>query len=299
MSNAGKQRTERWALALLFTALLATPVFAQNREDLEKLPELKAKGTIKGLAPGMLQITTTKNNEELIVQVLPNNRSMRFVGSAEPGWLMPGMWVNFTTRFSAKGQALEPVKLMMVFSPGTNRGGDEGQYQPGVKPLTSAGEGISFSGEEKEKLKVKDDSALCEVTGQIQGLGKGTVSVLAAGVPVQVTLAEAASISVDVADLTPARVGDSVEVFGRTVAPGKGIGMRVEVKGATPLTAKVAATEGKSKVPAKETKETKPAATTTAENKLPAAGEKKLPLLGKKPSTPEKKAGLEKKPQTE
>ena len=296
MNIARTQRARLAGVAIVLTALLAAPAFAQNQPNIRDLPEFRAKGTIKGLAPGYLQITTAKN-EEWIVQVMPNNRGVRFVGSAEPDWLMPGMWVNFTTRFSAKGQALEPVKLLMVFSPGTGRGDEEGQLQPGVKPLTNAGEGISFSGE--EKVKPKDDSVLCEVTGQIQGLGKGSIAVMAAGVPIQVALAEAASISVDVADLRLARVGDSIEVNGRTAAPGKGIGTRVEVKGATPLTNKVAQAEGKSKVPAKETKEAKQTTTTTAENKLPASGEKKLPLLGKKPSPPEKKPAVKKQPEAE
>jgi hypothetical protein len=76
-------------------------------------------------------------------------------------------------------------------------------------------------------------------------------------------------------------VGDNVEVNGRTVAPGKGIGMRVEVKGATPLSNKLAQAETKSKLPAKETKQP---ATTKTETKSPTTGEKKLPLLGKKPT---------------
>jgi hypothetical protein len=282
-----RQQIVSWGLTPLLTLLLAVPALAQNQPgngrgpNYQDLPEFKAKGTIKALAPGFLQVEVS-DKEEWIVQVLPGNRGVRFVGSAEPDWLMPGMWVNFTTRFSPKGQALEPVKLLMVFTPGNNRGREEGPLQPGVKPLTNPGADVSFAG---EKVKPKDDTVLCEVTGQIQGLGKGAIAVLAGNVPIQVALADEASISVDLADLRPARVGDKIEVNGRTIAPGQGIGMRVEVKGATPLSNKLAPAEGKSKLPAKETK---PAATGTPNGKSPTTDKKKLPLLGKKSSTTEK-----------
>ena len=293
--NSANDRT-KWLAAVLSLAVVSgltnadSSARAQDQPgagrgpNYQDLPEFRANGTIKGLAPGgMLQVEVNES-ESWLVQVLPNNRGARFVGSAEPDWLMPGMWVNFTTRFNKRGQAVEPVKLLTVFTPNGNRGREEGARQPGVVPLTNPGAEISFAGE--EKVKPKEDTVLCEVTGVIQGLGKGSLAILAGATAVQVALAEEATISVDVADLRPARVGDKVEVNGRQLAPGKGVAMRVEVKGSEPLSSKPSAGEEKGKVASREPRPMPAASTTSATKTPPSSGVKKLPLLGQKPAAP-------------
>ena len=269
-------------IALALSTLISGTALAQKgKEGNGDKAIFKISGTIKAIVPGYLQVET-EEKEVWVVQILPLKRSVRFIGSAEADWLMPGMWVNFTTTFNAKGQAVAPIKLLTVFTPGTPRGRDVEPYSPGVKSLVNPGAAISFSGEEKVKAKV--EVAPFEVTGQLKSINKSGLTVQAGNIAIQVPLAEEASISVDVADLRPTRVGDKVEVTGGMVAPLKGIAARVEVKGANPLSSKpMAATENTKPVETKTVAE--PETETEKTPETPAAsGKKKLPLLGQKPA---------------
>ena len=265
-----------WGIALILSTLISGSAWAQDKEEDKSM--FKISGSIKAMVPGYLQVET-EDDEVWVVQVPMTPRGVRFIGSAEPDWLMPGMWVNFTTTFNAKGQPTAPVKLLTVFTPGAYRGRDVEPYKPGVKSLVNPGASISFSGE--EKVKPNTDSVPFEVTGQLKSINKAGITVLAGNVAIQVPLTEEVSISVDVMDLRPARVGDKVEANGRAVAPLKGIANRLEVKAANPLSSKPMPT-----AEATKTVEVKPETSSEPEKttETPASGGKKLPLLGQKPT---------------
>ena len=97
-------------LALFAALLTALPAFGQ---DLEKIP-LKTSGTIKGVAPGVLQIATGEGDMWLL-KVEAKPQDVTFSGTAEKSFLRTGMFVEFRAQISKKGVVAEPVASLTPF----------------------------------------------------------------------------------------------------------------------------------------------------------------------------------------
>ena len=247
-------------------------------QGLGNLPEVEAKGTIIGISAGVLQVETS-GGQKWFVSSPFNARQIRFTGSAEPSWLTPGMFVQFTARFNAKGVAVGSVTELTVLTPGIRREGEESPTQPGLVPDGPPGKVVSFSDDDAKTAKNTkiEETTPFKVTGLIQGFEKGRMTVAAGRAAVQVPLDEKAIISVELNDLRPALIGDAVEIRGRAVAQDKVVPMWLSVSANKPLTG-AAPKKGKTR-----------ADVLPPLNKKPSKDEEtSLPPLGTKVDTPEK-----------
>lgn len=187
---------------LLLTILATSTVRGQElpREN------VMANGVVKGVRPGLLAIVT-EEGEQWLVKTPERPQSISFVASAERGWLRPGMLVRFKNSFDAKGKPVALVRQLEVISlrPDT---------QVGVTADAKLGGGVSFAGEEPAKKQSAPETMSCTVVGTLRGFKDGSILVAAGGMAVQSQLDDKATISVDVADYSLAREGDTVRVSG-------------------------------------------------------------------------------------
>jgi hypothetical protein len=79
------------------------------------------------------------------------------------------------------------------------------------------------------------ETVALRIVGQIVGLKNGEMAVAAGATTVKVQLADNVRISVDIADLSYARVGDKVDARGILVQPGQVAATRLTVTPAAPL----------------------------------------------------------------
>jgi len=214
----------------LFTALLslsaASPALGQGEKG-EKADRIQAEGKLLAAAQGIMKLET-EEGEIWFVKLEESAKNSRVVGSAEPGWLRPGMIVRFDAKFNSKGQPLSAVSQLTVFTPGKDD-------KAGVEIDKSLGADFSFAEDKPQPKGEKPISAT--VVGAIRGIRGNQLSVAAGRIPVTVPLAESLSVSVDVADLRLARLGDKVSIRGRKVGPDKAIAQWVKISAAEPFTA--------------------------------------------------------------
>jgi len=245
--------------ALLALCLAACQAFGQN---LEREP-LSISGTVKGVAPGAFQVAVSEK-EVWLIKIDPNIKpqDITFTGNAEKAFLRPGMYVEFRAQVNKRGNVLEPVASLTVFTPSEAR-------PAGVLPDGEAGGAGALFGEAKEEkkddkkpeakekkapAKPKGDDTIYRVAGAISKVGRaGDVTINADGPQVKFNLAQECKISVDTNDLTYVAPGDKVTVQGSSFKgqPGEGLASKIEVTATSPLT------DGSKKKPAKPVKEPK------------------------------------------
>ena len=260
-------------LFALFAALLGSvTAFAQ---DLTPEP-LKLSGTMKGAAPGVIQVATEAGDMWLL-KIEARPQDVTFAGTAEKSFLRTGMFVEFRAQVSKRGVVAEPVANLVVFTPSDAR-------PPGVDADNVGGAGGDLFTEPKEekkpdpkekKARAKTDDTVYRVAGAISKVGRGgDITVSAGGAQVKFNLAEDCKISVEINDLSFVSPGDKVNVEGRFIKarPGEGTAQQIEVTAAKPLT------DGSKKKPArpvKGEKGAKGAKTEKGAKEEPPAEEKK------------------------
>lgn len=224
-------------LALYTAVLTSHDAFGQN---LEKDP-LKASGTIKNVAPGVLQIATGEGDMWLL-KLEAKPQDVTFSGTAEKSFLRPGMFVEFRAQVSKKGVVAEPVANLIVFTPSEGR-------RPGVDPDSAGGGDGGLFNEPKDEKKpdpkakkstrLKADDTVYRVAGAISKVGRaGDLTVSAGGRQVRFNLAEDCKISIDINDLSFVSIGDKITVDGWFLKgrPGEGAANKIEVTATNPLT---------------------------------------------------------------
>jgi hypothetical protein len=191
--------------SILFPALLiATVVCAQQGE--RQRENVRAKGKLKGVRPGLLAVETSEG-EQWLVKVDARPQNISFVASADPNWLRPGMLVKFKNTFDAKGKPQATVRQLEVISPRTDT-------KLGLIAGSSLGSANVFSDEEPKKKKKAPKTKSFTVAGTLRGLKNRKLVVAAGRTLVKSELDEKAKISVDVADYSLGREGDSIELSG-------------------------------------------------------------------------------------
>jgi hypothetical protein len=215
--------------ALLFAA---AAVSAQENER----ERFQASGTIRAVAPGAIQVATTNN--ELVAMKLGNKAEVSFTGKADASFLRPGMPVRFSAVVNKRGQVVEPITAITVFTP-------KERTDLGVYP-EYAGDGPGSLGlftdpeEEASKKPVKKvvEEMPYRVGGTLASIKNGKMVVNAGGVSIKCELADDARVSVAVSNLAYVQLGDQVEVDGWSFAAGRNAGImanRVTVTAANPL----------------------------------------------------------------
>ena len=212
----------------------------RQRQPEVKLEPLQCSGTVKQIGRGLIQLATAEG-EQWLIQVEAKPQDIAFSGSADVSFLKPGMWVQFSTRLSKRGQAPEPISSLTIFTPveGTSVGvSSESSFGVG------GGAAAALFGDEKPEEKPKprqkeDENTVYRVAGQITKISRtGELTVNARGQTVKADLAEDAKVSVATNDLSWLRVGDAIEVQGDYVMGQKGRGRANKVTASTtePLT---------------------------------------------------------------
>lgn len=250
----------------MFVALFPSiPALGQNLER----EQFNISGTVKGVAPGAIQVAVTEK-EVWLITVDPNIKSqdVTFSGTAEKSFLRPGMAVEFRAQVNKRGTVLEPVASLTVFTPADSRplgidadvaadGGGGALFGEVKEENKDEKKGDKKKPDPKEKkaaAKPKGDDTIYRVAGAINKIGRaGDVTVSAGGAQVKFNLAEDCKISVDTNDLSFVSVGDKAAVHGSALKgqPGQGVASKIEVTAANPLT------DGSKKKPTKPVKEPK------------------------------------------
>ena len=182
----------------LLAAGATSVVWAQQGAPRENL---NAKGTVKGVRPGLLAVVT-EQGEQILVKTPDRPQNISFVASANRNWLRPRMLVKFKNRFDAKGNPAALVRQLEVIS---LRADTQIGLTPDAK-LASGAAGL-FSDDEPTKKRSATETMSFTVVGTLRGMKDGKMLV-------QSQLDPNASISVDVADYSLAREGDTVQVSG-------------------------------------------------------------------------------------
>jgi hypothetical protein len=194
-------------------------------------PPLDVKGTIEAIQMAAMTVTTDAN-VKMMVQPAPTCK-IEVKGTAEAGFLAPGMYVSFSADVDKKkGATTEKVSKLTLFMPNPDK-------KPGVT-APGGGDG-GKGGPPVEKL---------EVAGQITSVKNGSLSL--AFPPneyvkkLSVDLADSAEVTVDIVGMGPAAMmfvqqGSAIEGKGKQVNnnPQMPMGMLTEMKVtlATPLAA--------------------------------------------------------------
>jgi hypothetical protein len=216
-------------LLLLFPAAAG----AQNPErqgGLER-QNLSLDGVLQGFHQGLLQVVSD-GGEPWLIRVEARPDAIAYQASAEPGWLQPGMYVQFRGVFNKHGKSTAPISQLRVFTPSDST-------PLGAFPERAAEAGGELFAETrpepKAKPKAQPETVSLNVAGRVAGVEQGKIRVAAGDAVVEAELGEKAAISVDLNNLVLARPGDKISVNGWYVQKGQGWGNRLLVRAAQPL----------------------------------------------------------------
>ncbi|MCC9607582.1 hypothetical protein LOC68_12020 [Blastopirellula sp. JC732] len=193
-------------------------LLAQNKER----QKFTIKGEIVGMQGNVLQAKASDGAQWLLkVEVKPED--MQLSGTAEKGWLAPGMFVSFTGKFDGRGNSQEPIAEVTVFTPreGTPLGVTEEASLGGVGNLFGGDGGEEGS---KPRKKAADEISTYSVNGRVSGVSRdGKLNVVAGGTRLTIELADETEVKVVVSDPRLIRPGDKFEADGWYYQKGQGI----------------------------------------------------------------------------
>jgi hypothetical protein len=240
---------------VVFLAVLAVVVIvpdtvrAQRRGGRNELTEtLQGEVTVKGVRPGVMQVTTAEG-QDWLVTIPTQIENVIFRGSATPQFLQPQMAVRFHTTFPKTDKrkkeyvTSQPVDSLELI---TLRPGGEPNVYPDEQEV---GRRELFQGDEKEQPEANSDTPkkagddaeetlACLVLGTVVEYKSGKIKVAAGPYTVVAELPETATISVDVRHCLWAQPGDKVELSARynPYLRGQAQGQQMTITAAKPLT---------------------------------------------------------------
>lgn len=196
------------ACSLAVTFACAGPgarhLHAQQKKP-EKTP-IRTGATIKGMAPGGLYVMSDKGDQYAVK--LPNRgKNIVYEGTADASWLRPGMLVEFTGNLNRRGQAVDAIRELLVFTPSE-------EHSPGLQSETGGIAGDLFSEPAAKGAKRAPETAPFRVAGALKSIRRNRLEVLAGNSRVEAELADNAKIRCELADLSLVREGDSVVIDG-------------------------------------------------------------------------------------
>lgn len=219
----------RVCLPVVLALAAAAPAWAQfgrNREA-PRGERVEAMGTIEGMAAGAFRVKTM-TGENWVFRVAPNSR-IRIVGHAQPDFLKPGMFIQFTGQVDKRGtEVAGEIAKLVIFTPYP-------QKMPGAFPESMFAEGAAPQGEQKPAFPAPPaggeapanlEGQTLVIGGQITSIksgGRVTMSVPNLGPKVRVQIAETAEIDVDVAEPSIVRPGSRIDLIGTAFQPGMGL----------------------------------------------------------------------------
>lgn len=229
-------------------AALAQPTAQQWQQQLQRLRQqgqapniqwenAELSGTIKGLQGSLIQLAAS-GGENWIVQVEARPQDVSFQGTADPAFVKVGMLVEFKSKLTKRGHAVEPVNQLAIFSVREGRG--VGVLADGVGGRGEAGLFESKpEGDDKKAPKGREDETVYRVAGQITKLSRGEMTLNCAGTTIKADLDKEAKITLEVNHLQWAQLGDKIDLRARypmgQKAAGQALASQVTVTGASLL----------------------------------------------------------------
>jgi hypothetical protein len=224
----------RFAVALM----LLTPAIAvaQNAER-QGVPErqtLSLDGVLQGAQQGLLQVVSD-GGEPWLIKVEARPDAILYQAAADPGWLQPGMYVQFKGTFNKHGKSTAPLTEVTVFTP--NETTSLGAFPD--RGAEAAGDQLFAETRPEPKVKpkpVQPETLSLNIAGRVAGVEQGKIRVAAGDAVVEAELDEKTAVSVDLNNIVLARPGDKISVNGWYVQKGQGLANRLLVRAAQPLT---------------------------------------------------------------
>jgi len=155
------------------------------------------KGKIVDMNPNTGIISMLDAQEQLyMVKVDPKHTSIVVQGTADASYLRPGVFVRFETELDKKGAGTADVTAFELYTP-------KEEFEVGIA-----------------SKEIGQTSGPVIVAGQIRGLKKKKLTVLAGNDQVTVTVSEEPEVKINTRDLSMVRPLDEIWVKGRYAAQG-------------------------------------------------------------------------------
>ena len=216
-------------LAAVVLAALASPSQAQFKKP-EPTP-YDGKGTIEAVGFEGIQFKDADGKTIVVGFDFKTKPKVTVTGTAEPGFLAPGLIVRFSAKMSSKGLVKDPIGELAVIEASELN-------QIGAQPDLAPGEDL--------KKAEKEGPVEWVVIGAIRSVKKNQLQIAAGGKAIKAEVADDCKITVDVSDLSIVQAGDEISVVGKQYPglqvggasqPGQVIGDKIDVVLAKPLTA--------------------------------------------------------------
>jgi hypothetical protein len=215
-------------LAAVVLAALASPSLAQFKKP-EPTP-YDGKGTIEAVRFEGIQFKDADGKTIIVGFDFKTKPKVTVTGTAEPGFLAPGLIVRFTAEMTSKGLVKDPIGELAVIETSELN-------QIGAQPDLAPGEDL--------KKAEKEGPVSWVVVGQIRSVKKNLLQISAGNKAIKAELADDCKITVDVSDLSITQTGDEISVVGKQLPAALGgdaklgqvIGDKIDVTLAKPLTA--------------------------------------------------------------
>ncbi|HXT61318.1 MAG TPA: hypothetical protein VN699_21935 [Pirellulales bacterium] len=236
--------------AAMVLAALASPSQAQFKKP-EPTP-YDGKGTVEAVGFEGIQFKDADGKTIVVGFDFKTKPKVTVTGTAEPGFLAPGLIVRFSAKMTSKGQVKDPIGELAVIETSELN-------QIGAQPDLAPGEDL--------KKAEKEGPVEWVVVGAIRSVKKNQLQIAAGGKAIKAEVAEDCKITVDVSDLSIVQAGDEISVVGKQLPglpmgdgaqSGQVIGEKIDVVLAKPLTAPGKKKGAKAKPKSSRTK--KPAA---------------------------------------
>ena len=211
-----------FGFAALATLIQASVLSAQDPgKAAGGLQIAQVSGTMQAVALDKIKIVAEDKKE--FFAVVSQQTNLNYKGTAEPGFLSPGLLVRFNAELTQTGQAQGAVTELEVFTISQNRRMSQEQMRDQTAGVYQVGGEVGNTKKPDEKPKGKSSKPNASskgaaqpyrIVGQVAGMKAGKVMVQAGTVQVQFELDPKAVITVTSHDTTFCQVGDQVKVSG-------------------------------------------------------------------------------------
>lgn len=238
---------------VVLSATAISSAWAQRRQGRPAPTEsLNGEATVKGVRPGLLQVTT-EDGKDWLVSIPMQPESVVFRGAATTQFLQPRMSVRFhaifkkTEKRRKEYQATQSVSSLEIIT--VRPGSEPNVYPDDAKDsrdeLLQDNEGDEP--ERKKEVPKATDELACLVIGTLMEYKNNKIKVVAGPFVVVAELPETAEVSVDVRHCLWVHPGDKVELNARyfLAMPGQAEGQQLTITAAKPLTAEERAGKGR------------------------------------------------------
>lgn len=199
-----------------------------------KTEPFMAEGTVQAVLPPRIRMLADSGQQWIVI--VDPKATVHVIGTAEPDFLRPGMFIRFTAEIDKRGTVKEKLRRLTIFTPSSKdpvgawpeTKGPAGSKQAKGKPRFGEGSGS------EPAAATAPTSAVYSIAGRITRCHKGGLTVRVGRNAVQVQLAEEPEIGVDFADYSVAKQGDRI-----SVTKGKMFAGRIGLAQAQELTIKL------------------------------------------------------------